>query len=830
MTPLPIDVLLADIRQHLARPGALVIRAPPGAGKTTRVPLALLDEPWLQGRKLLMLEPRRLATRMAARHMAAELGETVGGRVGYRVRMETRVSGATRIEIVTEGVLTRLLQDDPALGRYAAVIFDEFHERSLQADLALALCLESRAALRPDLRLIVMSATLDALPVAELLGGAPVLESEGRMFPVETRYLPPAPQATLVTHAQYAIEKVLQEETGNLLVFLPGTGEIRRLEERLRGRLPPGVRLAPLYGDLDNAAQDQALAPPPRGERKVVLATAIAETSLTIEGIRVVVDAGRMRVPRFDPVSGMTHLETVRVSRSSAEQRRGRAGRLEPGVCYRLWKASDDERLAPAHTPEILAADLAELVLELARWGEREPGALAWLDPPPVAAWNQARELLQGLGAIDAAGAITAHGRELAGLPLHPRLAHMVIRGRALGWGALACDLAALLSEKDPLRVGAPAGADLHLRLTMLAAHDVESKRRTGRLRAVAADLRRTAAIETRDAESGDEGVLTALAYPDRMAQRRPGEAPRYLLANGRGATLQEGDPLGGSPWLAVAQLDGAAREAKIFLAARLDQRDIETRFPELMRERERLEWDPKAQAVLARRRVELGALVLGDRAAEGADPEAVTKVLLQGIRQTGLDCLPWTESLRQWQARVLFLRRVLGEAWPDVSDAALLATLENWLGPYLAGMSRLSHLEHLQLERALAALLDHRQRRALDEQAPSHVAVPSGSQLSLDYASGETPVLKVRLQEVFGLADTPRLAGGQVPVMLHLLSPAQRPVQTTQDLKGFWQRTWPEVKKEMKGRYPKHHWPEDPLQAPATRGGRKPRPGRPKR
>ena len=830
MTPLPIDMLLPDIRRRLANPGALVVQAPPGAGKTTRVPLALLDQPWLQDRKLLMLEPRRLAARMAARHMAAELGETPGGRVGYRVRMETRVSGATRIEIVTEGVLTRLLQDDPALARYAAVIFDEFHERSLQADLALALCLESRTALRPDLRLIVMSATLDALPVAELLGGAPVLKSEGRMFPVETRHLPAPPQATFVAHTQYAVEKALQEETGNLLVFLPGTGEIRRLEERLRGRLPPKVRLAPLYGDLDNAAQDRAVAPPPSGERKVVLATSIAETSLTIEGIRVVVDAGRMRVPRFDPVSGMTRLETVRVSRSSAEQRRGRAGRLEPGVCYRLWKASEDERLAPANTPEILAADLAELVLELARWGEREPGALTWLDPPPAAAWNQARELLQGLGAVDAAGGITPHGRELARLPLHPRLAHMVIRGRALGWGALACDLAALLNEKDPLRTGATTGADLHLRLTLLAAHDAESKRRTGRLRAVAADLRRAAAIEARDAERGDEGVLIAFAYPDRMAQRRPGDAPRYLLANGRGAMLQEGDTLGGSPWLAVAQLDGAAREAKIFLAARLDQRDIETHFPELLQERERVEWDPKTQAVLDRKRLELGALILEDTPAERASAEAVTTILLQGIRETGLDCLPWTEALRQWQARILFLRRVLGEAWPDVSDAALLATLDAWLGPYLAGMNRLSHLERLQLDQALAILLDHRLRRALDEQAPSHVTVPSGSRLRLDYASGETPVLKVRLQEVFGLVDTPRLAGGRVPVMLHLLSPAQRPVQTTQDLKGFWQRTWPEVKKEMKGRYPRHHWPDDPLRAPATRGGRKPRPERPKR
>ena len=801
-----------------------MILAPPGAGKTTRVPLALLDEPWARGKKLVMLEPRRLAARAAARRMAAELGEEPGGRVGYRVRLETRVGPVTRIEVVTEGVLTRLLQDDPALGGYAAVLFDEFHERSLQTDLALALSLESQAALRPDLKLLVMSATLDAAPVAALLGEAPVLTSEGRLFPVETRYLAPREREPLLPQVQLAVERALQEEQGNLLVFLPGTGEIRKLQQRLEQRLPPDVTVAPLYGDLDNAAQDRAIEPAPPGWRKVVLATSIAETSLTIEGIRVVVDAGRMRVPRFDPVSGMSRLETVRVSRASADQRRGRAGRLGPGVCYRLWKESDN--LAAANMPEILAADLADLALELARWGVSEPGDLRWLDAPPAASYSQARVLLQELGALDAAGRITGHGRELSRLPLHPRLAHMVLRGKALGWGGLACELAALLSERDPLRsTGPEVQADIHARLRLLSANDLESRKRTRLIRQVAQDIRRSAGIGVRDAEQGEEGVLVAFAYPDRIAQRRPGELPRYLLANGRGALLSEGDAMAQSPYLAVAQLDGAAREARVFMAARLRRDDIERHFPERIETRESVNWDASAGAALARRQRCLGAIVLEEAPAKSVTPEMLSAALFDAVQQKGLEVLPWTANLRNLQARILFLRRELGESWPDVSDAWLLANLGTWLGPYLAGMSRLSHLSELPLNDALMGLLDHRQRRLLEEQAPTHVMVPSGSSIRVDYADGEVPVLRVRLQEMFGLADTPRLAQGKVPVMLHLLSPAQRPVQVTRDLKGFWQRTWPEVKKELKGRYPKHQWPDDPLQAPASRSGRKPRP-----
>ena len=821
MKSLPIDPLLPDIRARLLTDNALVVQAPPGAGKTTRVPLALLDEPWLKGFKIVMLEPRRLAARTAARHMASELGEGVGATVGYRVRMDTRVGPKTRLEIVTEGVLTRLIQGDPALSAYGAVIFDEFHERSLQADLALALCLEARSAFRAGLKLIVMSATLDAAPVAQLMGGAAVLTSEGRMYPVETRYLPGREREQLLPQVQLAVAQALAEESGSLLVFLPGVGEIRRLEQRLRERVDADVLIAPLYGDLDNTTQDRAIEPPPPGKRKVVLATSIAETSLTIEGIRVVVDAGRMRVPRFDPVSGMSRLATVRVSRASADQRRGRAGRLEPGVCYRLWRES--EQLAPANTPEILAADLAGLVLELASWGATKAGDLRWLDAPPEAAYSQARELLGELGALDREGRITAHGRELLRLPLHPRLAHMVIRGKALGWGWLACDLAALLSERDPLRL--PAGetqADVHLRLQLMQRNDSESRSRTRLLHTAAADLRSTIGVAKRDAEAGDEGVLLALAYPDRIAQRRPGETPRYLLANGRGALLTEGDTLSKSSWLAVAQLDGEAREARIFLAARLRRDDILQHFSAEITSGESVSWDEANGAVLARRQKRLGALVLEDAAAEAVSPDAVAHALLQAVRQRGLSVLPWTPALRNLQARILFLRRVLGDEWPDVSDAALLTGLDAWLAPWMQGMSRLSHLERLPLNDAFLGLLDHRKRKALEEFAPTHIKVPSGSDIRVEYTEGETPVLKVRLQELFGLADTPRIAQGRVPVMLHLLSPAQRPVQVTQDLKGFWQRTWPEVKKELKGRYPKHPWPEDPLSAPATGGARR--------
>lgn len=817
---LPIDVLLAGIREALAEHAALVIEAPPGAGKTTRVPLALLDAGWLSGRKLVMLEPRRLAARAAAHYMAAQRGEAVGQTVGYRVRLDTRIGPRTRIEVVTEGVLTRLLQSDAALSDYGLVIFDEFHERSLHADLALALCLEARQALRPDLRLLVMSATLDGAALARLLGNAPRLISAGRGFPVATHHREITGREHLEPQVATLIRRVLVEEAGSVLVFLPGGGEIRRVAMLLQEGLPDDVDVMPLYGDLPQAAQDAALLPAAAGRRKVVLASSIAETSLTIEGVRVVVDAGLARVPRFDPVSGLTRLVTVRVSRASADQRRGRAGRTAPGVCFRLWSAS--ERLEAQIVPEILQADLVPLALELAQWGTADAARLSWLDPPPGAALSQARALLQELEALDAGGRITAHGRQLLELPLHPRLAHMVMKSTLWDAGWLACLLAALLSERD-IFSGSGRHADVAARLRLLIKKDGAGaqvdRSRLKRVLAIARDIARQAGI-TPDASVSPEpaGKLLALAYPDRIARRRPGQSSRYLLANGRGAYLSADDPLNAAEWLAVAELDGEVREARIFLAARADEAELRELFAEQIVTRERVDWDQNQGAVRAVRELALGAVVLEQHPLANPQPQKVRELMLAAIRRLGLSCLPWNRELRNWQARVLLLRRAQGESWPEVSDAHLLATLDAWLGPYLAGRTRLAHLAEVPLKQALDALLDYRQRRELDELAPIHFTVPTGSRIPIDYTAGETPVLAVRLQELFGLAMTPAIAGGSMPLLLHLLSPAGRPLQITRDLAGFWKSSYRDVKKDMQGRYPKHPWPDDPLKAEPTR------------
>ncbi|MGQ9365711.1 ATP-dependent helicase HrpB [Azospirillum sp. ST 5-10] len=848
MPSLPIDAVLPDLLAALEERGAAVLQAPPGAGKTTRVPLALLDAPWLAGRKVVVLEPRRLAARAAARRMAAMLGEAVGETVGYRVRLDTRVGPGTRVEVVTDGLFLRQLQDDPELSGVGVVLFDEFHERGIDADLALALCLEARGALRDDLRLVVMSATLDGAPVAALLGGAPLVTSEGRAFPVETRHLDaPAPGARIEDAVAAAVRRGLAEEGGNLLVFLPGAGEIRRvqalLEETVAG---PGVLLAPLYGDLPADAQDRAIAPAPPGVRKIVLATPIAETSLTIEGIRVVVDSGLMRAPRFDPRSGMTRLVTAKVSQASAEQRRGRAGRLEPGVCYRLWPQAAQRALAPFAPPEILDADLAPLALELAVWGVADPGALAWLDPPPAAALAQARELLRGLGALDPAGAVTPHGRRMAGLGVHPRLAHMMLAARARGLGGLACEVAALLGERDIVK--AQPGfrdADLRLRVELLRGLDEEGRVRAGRGLSVergaaqqalkqARQWRRQLRAERAGGDVGSTGLLVALAYPDRIARRRSGgggaggggpgaRAAQYRLSNGRGAFFAEPEPLSAEDWLAVADLDGAARESRIFLAAPVTRAELEETFAEQIREETAVAWDEREQAVLARRRRLLFALALEDKPLADPPADAVAAAMVEGVRAMGLACLPWTDELRRWQARVAFLRRIEGEEWPDVSDTALAAGLEDWLGPHLAGVTRRAHLDRLDLGGALKGLLPWPLPKRLEEEAPTHVTVPSGSRVPIDYAA-EEPVLAVRLQEMFGLAETPRIAGGRVPLLLHLLSPARRPVQVTRDLASFWANAYKDVKADLKGQYPKHYWPDDPMQAEPTARA-KPRP-----
>jgi len=809
------------LRAALSAHSGAVLLASPGAGKTTRVPLALRDEPWLTGKRIILLEPRRLAARAAARRMAAELGEEVGGTVGWRVRFESRVGPTTRIEVVTEGILTRMVQDDPALAGVGLVIFDEFHERSLHADLGLALTLEAQQGLREDLRLLVMSATLDGAPVAEAMGGVPLIESPGRAFPVETVYLGrPDPRRFAEAVAQ-AAARALDESDGDGLVFLPGGAEIRRVAARLADRPElAGITVTPLYGDLPAAAQDAAIAPSPPGRRKLVLATAIAETSLTIEGVRVVVDAGLARAPRFDPGAGMTRLITQPVSRAAADQRRGRAGRVAPGRCYRLWSEAEDRGLAPRPAPEILVADLAPLALDLARWGVADPASLAWLDPPPAAHLAAARALLTGLGALDRQGRITAHGRAMARLPLHPRLAHMLLEGQRQGLGGLACDLAALLEERDPLRA-AGRDADLRLRLRVLRGEENAAADRAGlaRIRQVARDIRRRLGLRAGEQEGGpaDSGRLLALAYPDRVARRRPGGEPRYLLSDGPGAVLDPADALAGEPWLVVADQDGDRREAKIYLAAPITLAEIEADFAASIETVETCLWDPREQAVAARRQRRLGRLVLEDKPLDRADPTALAAAMTDGVRALGLDCLPWTPGLHALRRRVAFLAGLAPEAgWPDLSDAALLDRLEEWLPPYLPGLTRRAHLTRLDLAAALDSLIPHDLRRRLDSLAPTHVVVPSGSRLPIEY-DGEIPVLAVRLQEMFGCAETPRIAEGRVPLLLHLLSPARRPVQVTRDLASFWANAYRHVRADLKGQYPKHWWPDDPMQAEPT-------------
>jgi ATP-dependent helicase HrpB len=821
----------------------VVLHAPPGAGKTTIVPLVLADEPWTNGQRILMLEPRRIAASAAASRMARLLDEHVGATVGIRTRAETRVGRNTRIEVITEGVLTRMIRHDPTLDGVALVIFDEFHERSLQADVGLALVLASQAQLRPELRVLIMSATIDSEPIARLLA-ATVVSAEGHSFPVETRYRPPRPDVAMEAAVARTVRDALAEHDGDVLVFLPGAAEIRRTTERLNdGGVAPNVAITPLFGMLPPDEQDRAIRPAPAGTRKVVLATSIAETSLTIEGVRVVVDSGLARRPRFSARTGMTALETVRVSRASAGQRRGRAGRVAPGVCYRLWEEHENHHLLPHAPPEILEADLAPVALDLAAAGIDDPSELRWLDPPPSSAYSQARELLAELEAIDEAGRLTRHGAALAGLPLHPRLGHLVVRGMAVGGpgqhSRLACDLAALLSERDIVRTGrgAQPDPDVRSRLELLRGRGTgnASVVDQGGLRRVRDESRRLQRLLTESGltgttnratgvggspndDLGATGLLLAFAYPDRIGRRRRGEGQRgrYILRNGTGAELPDSDALGSPELIVAAETDGKRPESRIFLAAPLEEGDLLEHFGNQLRIERVVEWSDADQRVTARSRTRLGAIVLEERQLSDAQPAEVAAALGTAIARRGIDSLPWSDTALRFRRRVAFMRR-REAGWPDMSTASLELSVEEWLAPRLHGMRSLDDLRRLDLHAALMEQLDWRQRRRLDEMAPTHLTVPTGSNIAIDYTNADAPSVAVRIQELFGLDETPSIAGG-VKLTLELLSPAHRPVQITRDLPTFWRTSYFDVRKEMKGRYPKHPWPDDPVAARPTK------------
>jgi ATP-dependent helicase HrpB len=875
---LPIDAVVPELLAALRTAPSVVLQAPPGAGKSTVLPLVLLDEPWMQGKRMLMLEPRRLAARAVAQRMAQTLRESVGRTVGYRMRMDTRVSRDTRIEVVTEGVLTRMLQNDPALEGVGIVIFDEFHERSLQADLGLALTVDGRDSLSSDLKILVMSATLDGEGVARLLGNAPIVTAQGRAYPVESRFLgkglpilpqlPGAPWTPGVTESPekvtaQLVSRALREEHGDILVFLPGAREIRRVQSLVESAgLDPATRLLPLFGDLSADDQDAALAPAPRGSRKVVLATNIAETSLTIEGVRVVVDSGLVRKSVFDPATGMSRLETQRISRASADQRQGRAGRLEPGVSYRAWSEGAHRSLAAFSAAEIVAADLVPLALELASWGIRHAADLRWLDPPPAAQLASARELLSSLGALDDAGRITAHGREMSAIGVHPRLAHMLLRARDIGCLPLAADIAALLSERDVLRGssstrdadvttrvelmrgdGIPAGIDrFSLQRARRVASDLQRQVGNAVARPVTAASTPSGAAPTRRSSSGAIatapaslpapssrlrtellGVLLAFAFPDRIGRRRSEGTPTpYTLANGRGAHFADVQSLAKYELIVAIDLDDRDRDARILLAAPLTRSELDEFMPERIQRSESVEWNSRQQAVIARRVVQLGAIMLEEKPLPSVPSDAARVAMLEGVRELGVEALPWTRDARDLQARIGFARPGGSEAsaWPDVSDAALTASLESWLPAWLDGITRRDHLARLSMTEILNGLLTWEQKRALEQLAPTHLQVPSGSNIRIDYLDDSAPVVAVRLQEVFGLQESPRIGGARIPITFKLLSPAQRPVQVTRDLAGFWRGSYAEVRKEMRGRYttgPRTRWMPCPVGAPGV-------------
>src|SRR3954453_7533630 len=819
-TPLPIDAVLDELSRTLEAHHAAVLVAPPGAGKTTRVPLALLDAPWVKGKKIIVLEPRRIAARASADRMAKSLGERAGETVGYRVRFGSKISRATRIEVVTEGIFTRQILDDPELSGIAAVLFDEFHERSLDADLGLALARDAQTGLREDLRILVMSATLDGARVASLLGDAPLIASEGRAFPVETRYLGPKADMQLERQMADAIAMALRADPGSVLAFLPGAAEIRRTQNLLGERIhDASVEIVPLFGALDAAVQDRAIAPPPKGRRKVVLATSIAETSLTIEGVRIVVDSGMARVPRYEPDIGLTRLETVRASRAAVDQRRGRTGRTEAGVCYRLWDEQQTAALAAYTQPEILSADLSSLVLDLAQWGVSDPAELAFLDSPPLPALKEARSLLRELGALDGEGRITAEGKSLRALALPPRLARMIVDSHRLGAGREAAEIAAVLTERG---LGGDS-VDLDARL------DLFRRDRSQRASSARAPAQRWASqvAATENAASAPSpypqggaeltsGVMLALAFPDRVARNR-GDGS-FLLANGRGAAVGRASALARAPYIAVAELTGTAAQGRILLAAPITEAEIEQHFADHIETADEISFDRGAMALRARRKKKLHAITLSEPPLALAPSAETARVLADGLIAAGLDKLPWSNALKQWRDRVMFLRKAEGAPWPDLSDEALAAEREQWLVPALFEKTALKDFSAPDLSQAVMALLPWELRARLEREAPTHFEAPTGTFVPIDYEAEQGPTIAVRLQELFGLNTHPSIAKGAVPLVVELLSPAQRPVQVTRDLPGFWRGSYAGVRSDLRGRYPRHPWPEDPASALPTR------------
>lgn len=819
VTQFPVDEAVPRLTASLAASRCAVLSAPPGAGKTTRVPMALLSAPWLGEKKILMLEPRRLAARRAATYMAQQLGERTGQTVGYRIRGDAAVNRKTRVEVVTEGILTRMLHANPELPDVGLVIFDEFHERSIHADLGLAFTLDVQDHLREDLRILVMSATLDGVAVAGLLHNAPVIESGGALFPVETKYARFASDKPIDVRVAETISRAIETEEGDVLVFLPGMREIRRVEEKLLSISSDDVLVHLLHGDLSASVQEAALAPAQAGKRKIILSTSIAETSLTIDGVRIVVDSGLSRSARFDPRRGMSGLVTIPVSRAVADQRRGRAGRQGPGVCYRLWTEDTHAQLPDYPVPEIRVSDLAHVALDLALWGTPTGEGLGFLDPPPAPHLSQSQSVLRNLGALNTEGRLTQHGRTMADLPIHPRLSHMIIKGNELGFGSTACELAALLEERDSLPGGNKNDVDLASRMDALKTGRGVTRGAAERIAAQKSRLMEAINIKKEKTNEEKLGLLLAMAYPERISRRRPDRPGVYQLSGGTLAVLPAGSLLAREEFLAIADADIGSGDAKIYLAAPVQASELESAFSGDITTEEEIAWISDEQKVKARRVRKLGAVVLSEQQLEPSGEE-VSRALIEGIRRSGLQCLPWDKETEQFRLRAEWTKKSIRLLFdlPDLTAEGLLGSLEGWLEPFLGGMWKLEHLQRLNLGKVLRTSFTPQQLRELDRLAPSHLQVPSGSHIALDYTPIDHPSLSVKLQELFGLTETPRIGGGSIPVTIHLLSPAARPLAVTQDLHSFWQNTYPEIRKQFRARYPRHPWPEDPLSAAPTR------------